>query len=1498
MKQLNTLLVTLPSPAEMGQGRGLSPFRAFALSTPLGDLGVNKVLTIFVLLFVLSAKIFAQWPGSSAGQITYTANATISQNFTLTQNTTVTVNSGVTVTVNGVIGGAANITLTKAGAGTLTLNGVNSYQGVTIIDNGTLKLDASGKIETSSEVRFANNTNTKKFDISAGNKTVKGLSTLNTAAHTTSEVVGSFILTVDNTQNFTFAGVIDCHMLEKNGSGTLTLNGVNTYGGATRIENGTLALGASGSIANTLYIHFVDNANTKKLDISAGDKTVKAIYTTNPAAHTTSEIVLGSRTLTVNTITYDVTFAGVISGSGGITKTGAKPLTLNGVNTYQGVTIIENGTLVLDASGKIANSSEVRFANNSNIKKFDVSAEDKTVKGLSTLNTAAHTTSEVVVGFRTLTVDNTQNFTFAGVISGGSSAWVWKSGSGTLTLNGVNSYEGLTRIYGGTLALGSSGTIAESSEVQFADNSNIKKFDISAGNKTVKGLSTVNTSAHTTSEVVLGSMSLTVDNTKNFTFAGVISGNSSANFYKSGSGTLTLNGVNSYGGLTWIGNGTLTLGLSGTIANSSEVRFANNSNIKKFDVSAWMKTVKGLSTPFNTSAITTSEVVVGNSSLTVDNTQNFTFAGVISGNSLANFYKSGSGTLTLSGVNSYGGLTLIENGTLTLGATGTIANSSEVRFYDNANIKKFDISAGNKTVKGLSTLNTAAHTTSEIALGAGTLTVENSPNFTFAGVISGTGGITKTDAGTLTLNGANTYQGVTEIQNGTLSLGTYGTIANSSEVRFVDNANIKKFDISAASSITVKGLSTVNTAAHTTSEVVVGASTLYVDNIPNFTFAGVISGGTSAWVWKSGSGTLTLNGVNTYGGLTRIDNGTLTLGASGTIANSSNVRFSDNANTKKFDISAGDKTVKGLHTLNTAAHTTSEVVVGSRTLTVDNTQNFTFAGIISGTGGITKTGAETLILNGVNTYEGITLISNGTLTLDASGSIANSSEVKFANNSNIKKFDVSAGNKTIKGLSTENTSAHTTSEVAVGSRTLTVDNTQNFTFAGVISSSAYFYKSGSGTLTLNGVNSYTGVTLISNGTLSLGASGTIAESSEVRFVNNSNTKKFDISTGDKTVKGLSTVNTSAHTTSEVVLGNRTLTIDLTFNFIYAGIFSGLGGNVIITGTGSAFTMNGTNNLATGTFTAQEGTVNIGGNWNGNFLKGSASTLTVNGNVIINGTLTMQGGVTNMNLSGAAPSRLSATGAASATGTNTLNITSVGGANSYLIVNAVSGVEPYANFTLTGSGGTLSATDMQLTFTKSTEFVPVTDIIDLPTAATVSEPLELTGTVVPGNATNQTIIWSVYYEGATGATITDGNILHTTNPGLLQVKAIIENGFAIGEPFEKIFEITVIPSSIDELRITNYELRVYPNPTSGKIWISLPNPSEGGAFEAQIIKGVQIYDVTGRQAPLSPPEGGKSPLSFGVGSGERLLDLSQLPKGTYFIKIITDKGELTKIIIKE
>jgi len=81
MKQLNTLLVTLPSPAEMGQGRGLSPFRAFALSTPLGDLGVNKVLTIFVLLFVLSAKIFAQWPGSSAGQITYTANATISQNF-------------------------------------------------------------------------------------------------------------------------------------------------------------------------------------------------------------------------------------------------------------------------------------------------------------------------------------------------------------------------------------------------------------------------------------------------------------------------------------------------------------------------------------------------------------------------------------------------------------------------------------------------------------------------------------------------------------------------------------------------------------------------------------------------------------------------------------------------------------------------------------------------------------------------------------------------------------------------------------------------------------------------------------------------------------------------------------------------------------------------------------------------------------------------------------------------------------------------------------------------------------------------------------------------------------------------------------------------------------------------------------------------------------------------------------------------------------------------
>jgi len=87
------------------------------------------------------------------------------------------------------------------------------------------------------------------------------------------------------------------------------------------------------------------------------------------------------------------------------------------------------------------------------------------------------------------------------------------------------------------------------------------------------------------------------------------------------------------------------------------------------------------------------------------------------------------------------------------------------------------------------------------------------------------------------------------------------------------------------------------------------------------------------------------------------------------------------------------------------------------------------------------------------------------------------------------------------------------------------------------------------------------------------------------------------------------------------------------------------------------------------------------------------------------------------------------------------------------------------------------------------FVPVTGITGVPTTATAGTPLTLSGTVVPNNATNQAITWSVQNAGTTGSTIM-GDILNTTAAGTATVRATIMNGTAVGTNYTQDFFVTV------------------------------------------------------------------------------------------------------------
>jgi hypothetical protein len=96
-------------------------------------------------------------------------------------------------------------------------------------------------------------------------------------------------------------------------------------------------------------------------------------------------------------------------------------------------------------------------------------------------------------------------------------------------------------------------------------------------------------------------------------------------------------------------------------------------------------------------------------------------------------------------------------------------------------------------------------------------------------------------------------------------------------------------------------------------------------------------------------------------------------------------------------------------------------------------------------------------------------------------------------------------------------------------------------------------------------------------------------------------------------------------------------------------------------------------------------------------------------------------------------------------------------------------------------------------------------------------------------------------------------------------------------------------SVDIVETDNYpSVQVYPNPTRGELTISLPNPSEGGAYNAWEVKNIEIFDVFGRCVDIAHPT---------LRGGLRGLYISHLPSGIYFVRIQTDKGVVTRKVVK-
>ncbi len=511
------------------------------------------------------------------------------------------------------------------------------------------------------------------------------------------------------------------------------------------ISTGTLKAGAATNVFGSTSAITVNTPGI--LDLGGFDQTIGSLA----GSGTVTNSVAASVTLTTGDATSTV-FTGVIEDGAGqtaLTKEGTGTQTLTGINTYTGATTINGGTLALTGGGSIANSSGVNVANAAGT--FDISG---TTSGASITTLSGVAGSSVTLGAKTLTLSNAST-TYGGVISGTNGALTLSAGTQTLT--GINTYTGATTINGGTLALTGGGSVANSSGVNVANAAGI--FDISG---TTSGASITTLSGVAGSSVALGAKTLTLSNAST-TYNGVINGTNGALTLSAGAQTLT--GTNTYSGGTTINAGTLTVG--------------NNSALGTGDVTMAAGTTLAFS---GNHTISNNFGLTGDPTFFVDTGNTDTISGLISdtapGANAGVVEKTGTGTLILSGANTYSGGTIVNTGTLAAGST-TAFGTGRVSVATGATL---DINGNNVSIGSLSDVSGAGGTVTNADSVVATLTVgSDNTSTTFSGVIQDgahTTALTKAGTGALTLAGTNAYSGATTINGGTLQV--LGSIATSS----------------------------------------------------------------------------------------------------------------------------------------------------------------------------------------------------------------------------------------------------------------------------------------------------------------------------------------------------------------------------------------------------------------------------------------------------------------------------------------------------------------------------------------------------------------------------------------------------------------------------------------------------------------------------------------------------------------------------------------------
>ena len=746
----------------------------------------------------------------------------------------------------------------------------------------------------------------------------------------------------------------------------------------------------------------------------------------------------------------------VVSGSGGLTWVGGVGA-INSASTYTGPTLISGGALGFTATGGLGGTSSVTVASGGSLQlQNNVVNKPLSLAGAGSNNLPAlHSALDQVSGWSgpiTLAANTsigargTSTLVVSGVISGSADLSLLPAATAVLNLNGAspNTFTGAVTVRTGTLTINNDNKFGSAGNVVTLENGATLA---ASGNLTLPATRNLQSGAggfafqHANNSVVVNSA---IGGTGGVTVRGQFTG---------ATGTVTLAGNNTFAG-------GLTAGPFGRIAAANDSALGPATGLLRLDGGEVR-----FSTGFTIPAARPLEVTANNGRLFVPFGQAMTIAANVIGAGRLNLGDAQfalGGTVTLAGVNTHSGGVSVRNSTLQIDSDQRLGGVSGVLNADAA------------TLKALGPLDIAAtRSTSFTNLAIDT----NGFDVTFNQPITGIN-FTKQGAGVLRWNTANAsaVQSDNTIEAGTLRSGVTNAFGVSARIQIADGAtlDLNNFDH------TLGGI-------FGSGAVQLGSGTLTLKG--GSAFGGVVSG-TGALVVQGGFAAL--NGINTFsGGLTVLDGGSVLV-----------------ASAAGFGAAGGTIALDG-GTIGTSTASIAPVVLDSSVPFTIGAGGATFeaqgqslivASALAGSAPIQVRGGgsgfEVRLTNAGNTFSSNLQIGRAEDGDEALGIVADGSLGAAANTLQLgdRFFDgesISAAVGTLRAFA--NFTLPTTrvisldGDVSDSNSGGEIDtNGFNVTIAGAIGEvrpGVRLLKSGKGTLTLNGANTYSGETRVAGGTL-------------------------------------------------------------------------------------------------------------------------------------------------------------------------------------------------------------------------------------------------------------------------------------------------------------------------------------------------------------------------------------------------------------------------------